>query len=80
MVPFATYIWSGNLSLLTALTIEPHFEQNDFEYEGLKFPGVVMDITGAKSSEHNLRNFYRRWAEFSIRGRFGIVNMVFYLQ
>ena len=23
-----------------------------------------MDITEAKSSEHNLRNFYRRWAEF----------------
>ena len=34
------------------------FEQHDFEYQGLKFPGVVMDITGAKSSEHNLRNFY----------------------
>ncbi len=40
------------------------FEQHDFEYQGLKFPGVVMDITEAKSSEHNLRNFYRRWAEF----------------
>ena len=39
-------------------------EQRDFEYEGLRFPGVVMDITGAKSSEHNLRNFYKRWAEF----------------
>jgi len=24
----------------------------------------VMDITEAKSSEHNLRNLYRRWAEF----------------
>ena len=23
-----------------------------------------MDITDAKSSEHNLRNLYRRWAEF----------------
>jgi hypothetical protein len=23
-----------------------------------------MDITGAKSSEHNLRNFYCRWAAF----------------
>ena len=23
-----------------------------------------MDITEAKSSEHNLRNLYRRWAEF----------------
>jgi hypothetical protein len=28
------------------------------------FPGVVMDLTGAKSSEHNLRNFYKRWSEF----------------
>jgi hypothetical protein len=24
----------------------------------------VIDITEAKSSEHNLRNLYRRWAEF----------------
>ena len=23
-----------------------------------------MDITVAKSSEHNLRNLYRRWAQF----------------
>jgi hypothetical protein len=23
-----------------------------------------MDITEAKSSEHNLRNLYRRWAQF----------------
>jgi hypothetical protein len=23
-----------------------------------------MDVTEARSSEHNLRNFYRRWAEF----------------
>ena len=23
-----------------------------------------MDLTEAKSSEHNLRNLYRRWAEF----------------
>jgi hypothetical protein len=23
-----------------------------------------MDITEAKSSEHNLRNLYQRWAEF----------------
>ncbi len=47
------------------------FEQHDFEYEGLKFPGVVMDITAAKSSEHNLRNFYRRWAEFMDAGDWG---------
>jgi len=24
----------------------------------------VCDLTDAKSSEQNLRNFYRRWAEF----------------
>jgi hypothetical protein len=36
----------------------------DFTCEGLHLPGVVMDITEAKSSEHNLRNLYRRWAEF----------------
>ena len=47
------------------------FEQHDFEYQGLRFPGVVMDITGAKSSEHNLRNFYRRWAEFMDAGDWG---------
>jgi len=32
--------------------------------EGLRVPGTVMDITDAKSSEHNLRNLYRRWTEF----------------
>ena len=31
---------------------------------GLRIPGMVMDITEAKSSEHNLRNLYRRWSEF----------------
>jgi len=30
----------------------------------LRIPGTVMDITEAKSSEHNLRNLYRRWSEF----------------
>jgi hypothetical protein len=30
----------------------------------MRVPGTVMDITEAKSSEHNLRNLYRRWAEF----------------
>ena len=39
------------------------FEVHDFEYQGIKFPGVVMDLTDSKSSEHNLRNFYRRWSE-----------------
>ncbi len=40
------------------------YEVQDFTWEGLHLPGVVMDITEAKSSEHNLRNLYRRWAEF----------------
>jgi phenylpropionate dioxygenase-like ring-hydroxylating dioxygenase large terminal subunit len=36
----------------------------NYEREGLHLPGVVCDITEAKSSEHNLRNLYRRWAQF----------------
>lgn len=40
------------------------FEQTNYEYEGLKFPGQVMDLGDARSSEQNLRNFYKRWAEF----------------
>jgi hypothetical protein len=32
--------------------------------QGLRVAGTVMDITEAKSSEHNLRNLYQRWAEF----------------
>jgi len=40
------------------------FEVENYEWEGLRFPGTVMDVTEARSSEHNLRNFYRRWAEF----------------
>jgi phenylpropionate dioxygenase-like ring-hydroxylating dioxygenase large terminal subunit len=40
------------------------YEVHDFECEGLKLPGVVMELTEARSSEHNLRNFYKRWAEF----------------
>jgi nitrite reductase/ring-hydroxylating ferredoxin subunit len=39
-------------------------EIEDFEWDGLRLPGWVMDLTEAKSSEHNLRNLYRRWAEF----------------
>jgi hypothetical protein len=27
-----------------------------------------MDLTEAKSSEHNLRNLYRRWAQFMEAG------------
>jgi len=30
----------------------------------MRSTGSVMDLTGAKSSEHNLRNLYRRWAHF----------------
>ena len=40
------------------------FEVENFEWQGLHIPGTVMDITDAKSSEHNLRNLYRRWAQF----------------
>ena len=40
------------------------FEIDNYESEGLRVPGTVLDITEAKSSEHNLRNLYRRWAEF----------------
>jgi phenylpropionate dioxygenase-like ring-hydroxylating dioxygenase large terminal subunit len=36
----------------------------NYECEGLRVPGSVTDLTEAKSSEHNLRNLYRRWAEF----------------
>jgi len=39
-------------------------EIHDFECDGIKFPGVVTDITETKSSEDNLRNLYKRWAEF----------------
>lgn len=39
-------------------------EQADFEIDGLKFPGLVTDLTEVKSSEDNLRNLYRRWADF----------------
>jgi len=39
-------------------------EVENYEWEGLRVPGVVVDLTEAKSSEHNLRNFYQRWAEF----------------
>ena len=40
------------------------FEVDHYEWQGLRIPGTVTDITEAKSSEHNLRNLYRRWAEF----------------
>ena len=40
------------------------WEQDGYDWDGLQLPGSVMDLTEAKSSEHNLRNLYRRWAEF----------------
>ncbi len=39
-------------------------EITDFEDHGLTLPGVICDVTGAVASEHNQRNFYRRWRQF----------------
>ena len=39
-------------------------EVEDYECDGLRIPGWIVDITEAKSSEHTLRNLYRRWAQF----------------
>jgi len=39
-------------------------EIENYEWEGLRLPGTVVDLTKAVSSEHNLRNLYRRWGEF----------------
>ncbi|HEV2302629.1 MAG TPA: aromatic ring-hydroxylating dioxygenase subunit alpha, partial [Stellaceae bacterium] len=39
-------------------------ETDDFAFEGVRIPGSVIDITERKSSEHTLRNLYRRWAQF----------------
>ena len=39
-------------------------EVENYEFDGLKIPGTVLDITEARSSEANLRNLYRRWAQF----------------
>src|SRR5207244_106441 len=36
----------------------------DYEYQGMRVPGEVVDITEVQSSEQPARNFYRRWAEF----------------
>jgi hypothetical protein len=43
-------------------------EVENYEWEGFRVPGTVCDLTQAKSSEHNLRNFDRRWAEFMEAG------------
>jgi nitrite reductase/ring-hydroxylating ferredoxin subunit len=37
---------------------------SDYEYQGLRVPGEVIDLTETQSSEQPMRNFYRRWAEF----------------
>ncbi|HEV2300271.1 MAG TPA: aromatic ring-hydroxylating dioxygenase subunit alpha, partial [Stellaceae bacterium] len=39
-------------------------EVENYEFDGFRVPGSVLDITEPKSSEHNLRNLYRRWAQF----------------
>ncbi len=39
-------------------------ESADYQWDGFRAPGSVVDLTEAKSSEHNLRNLYRRWDEF----------------
>jgi hypothetical protein len=36
----------------------------DFEWDGLRIPGRVIDITERQSSEEPMRNLYGRWAEF----------------
>ncbi len=36
----------------------------NFEWDGLRIPGRVIDITEAQSSEEPMRNLYRRWAQF----------------
>ena len=40
------------------------FAVHDFEDNGLKLPGAVLDVTEAKAGEQNQRAFYRRWASF----------------
>jgi len=35
-----------------------------WEWEGLRMPGRVVEITQAQSSEEPMRNLYRRWAQF----------------
>jgi hypothetical protein len=36
----------------------------DFEFEGYRVPGRVIDITQIQSSEEPMRNLYGRWAQF----------------
>ena len=36
----------------------------NYEWEGLRIPGTVVDLTEAQASEQPMRNLYRRWAQF----------------
>ncbi len=36
----------------------------DYELEGYRLPGRVIDLTNAQSSEEPMRNLYGRWAQF----------------
>ena len=36
----------------------------NWEWDGLRMPGRVIEITQAQSSEEPMRNLYRRWAQF----------------
>jgi hypothetical protein len=36
----------------------------NWEWDGLRMPGRVVEITQAQSSEEPMRNLYRRWAQF----------------
>jgi phenylpropionate dioxygenase-like ring-hydroxylating dioxygenase large terminal subunit len=36
----------------------------NYEWDGLKMPGRVVDLTTAQASEEPMRNLYRRWAQF----------------
>jgi len=39
-------------------------ENWQWEWDGLRIPGRVVEITQAQSSEEPMRNLYRRWAQF----------------
>jgi len=36
----------------------------DYEWDGLRISGRVVDLTKAQASEEPMRNLYRRWAQF----------------
>jgi len=38
--------------------------REDYEFEGYRVPGRVIDITTAQASEEPMRNLYGRWAQF----------------